>query len=155
MNPNLKPKISHLLDLKNLTKDCITYILDRSDHFKSILDNKSPIPQYLSGKKIISLFFEPSTRTQFSFEIAAKNLGATTLCPVMNNLSCQKGESLLDTFFSFEAMGVDLFIVRHEMNNTPHFIANELKTNTHIIPRFSFKTFSSTRPLGHTPSSSL
>ena len=129
----VKPTLSHLLDLSNLSADCISYVLERAKSFHALLEKNNPLPQLLSGKKILNLFYEPSTRTQYSFEIAANNLGATVISPNMSNLSSNKGESLLDTFFSFEAMGVNLFIVRHSSNNTPHFIANEIKTNTKII----------------------
>lgn len=125
--------LHHLLDIESLNKETIEYLLDSAQRF---LDNYV-IPNQtltkLSGKLIVNLFFEPSTRTRHSFEIAAKRLGAITLTPDTNRLSVLKGEILIDTIHTFESMGTQVFIVRHPDNHKPHFIASELVGNSSVI----------------------
>src|SRR5271154_1758818 len=80
----------------------------------------------LRGKRVLLLFYEASTRTRSSFEIAAKSLGATTTLVLSSGSSIEKGESLLDTAYTLRAVGADVIVVRHPSAGAPHLIANSL-----------------------------
>lgn len=133
MKKNIVPVIRHLLSMSELDQQSIHYLLDKADVYLRELRQKNTLPKALNNKTITHLFFEPSTRTLNSFELAAKHLGAITLCPQLERSSTVKGESLLDTVKTFEAMGTDLFILRHADNNTAQFIASELSGPAQII----------------------
>lgn len=92
-------------------------ILERASYFSHLIKAKQPIPQILSHQVIANLFFENSTRTRFSFEVAAKRLGAHVLNFDATSSSIAKGESLYDTLKTFEALGVDIAIIRHSDDN--------------------------------------
>ncbi len=123
----------HLIDLITLSKATITTLLDKAELYKTkYLDTNATLDAF-KGKIIANLFFESSTRTLLSFQIAAHRLGAIVLTPNMKQASTLKGESLLDTIHTLEAMGTDLFVVRHTDNNVAQFIASELHGPTSII----------------------
>ncbi|MEO1943926.1 MAG: aspartate carbamoyltransferase catalytic subunit, partial [Candidatus Thioglobus sp.] len=124
-------ELGNLLTIESLTCDTIHNLIDSAESFAHTPANS--VHSLLSNKVIANLFFEPSTRTQYSFEIAAKNLGANIISPAIYNLSTLKGESLLDTIHTFEAMGVALFIVRHNVNHTPEFLSSELNGDAKIL----------------------
>lgn len=124
--------LSHLLDIKSLSENDIQSLLDRASYFSKQLKSDTPIKPR-RNKIIASLFYEPSTRTQYSFAIAAHRLGTHFIAPNMMTLSDKKGESLIDTIKSIESMGVDVFVVRHKQNFTPHFIAQELNGTTSLV----------------------
>lgn len=128
-----KPKIHRLIKLENLDPSGINYLLDRAEHFLNLDYSALMKEQSLCGKIVTNLFFEPSTRTRNSFIIAAQKLGAMVLSPEISNSSVQKGESLLDTVRSFEAMGSDLFVIRHSENHAAEFIASKLLEKTSLI----------------------
>jgi aspartate carbamoyltransferase catalytic subunit len=109
----------HLVDIENLSKDEILKILKDAKNFKKRLPGK-----ILENKLILTLFFEPSTRTRSSFEVAAKRLGASVVHLDPTKSSTKKGETLEDTFLNIAAMGVDGVIVRHSQNDTAHILAN-------------------------------
>ncbi len=117
----------HVLDISSLSVEDILYVLDLAESLKEIL--KRPIPKVptLRGKLVTNLFFEPSTRTRLSFEKAAKALSADTFNFTAKMSSVEKGETLLDTVLNLEAMGTDLFVIRHPMAGAPHFIAKYTK----------------------------
>ncbi len=119
-------KRKDLLGIEELTPDEIIHILDASVSFKEIL--KRPIKKVptLRGKTIVNLFFEPSTRTRISFELAEKRLSADTVSFSTNGSSVQKNETLLDTALNIEAMKIDAVIVRHSGAGTPHLLAKKL-----------------------------
>lgn len=122
----------HLLNLESLKKNEILTILEKADHFyqNSVsADNK----KILFNKTVINLFFENSTRTRSSFEIAAKRLGADVINFNIETSSAKKGESLLDTIDNLSAMDADLFIIRHPSSGAAEFLAKHLKTNASII----------------------
>ena len=128
-----KPYISHLLSIDSLSIETIEYILKQADYYLNQIIQNNRICNVLEGKVVLNLFFEPSTRTRHSFEIAAKKLNAIVLNPSLDSLSTLKGESLLDTIKTFEAMGTNLFVIRHKDNNTPEFLASELHASTSVI----------------------
>jgi len=127
------PHLSHLLSMQSLDEEKIIYFLDRADYFLKNIVSKNVVLDILRGKIIANLFFEPSTRTRNSFEIAEKKLGAITLSPDVNQSSTTKGELLIDMFRNLEAMGVELFVIRHPDNNLAQFLATELKTTISVI----------------------
>lgn len=128
-----KPTLSHLITLEALTQDTIFYLLNSAQSFKNTVIANETIDNALTGKIITHLFFEPSTRTANSFLIAAKRLNAITLHPTMNTSSVVKGESLIDTIHTFEALGTNAFIIRHAANHTAEFVAEHLSTAAHVI----------------------
>lgn len=105
--------IKHLTSISLLDPNDILSIFERADYFSKLIQKKSQIPKTLENKVIANLFFENSTRTKFSFEIAAKRLGANVLNFNAEKSSIAKGESLLDTLRTFEALGVENAIIRH------------------------------------------
>ena len=127
------PYLHHLLDIDSLSRDIIEHLIARAEYLLKECVAKNTILDSLTGRVITNLFFEPSTRSLHSFEIASRRLNALTITPDISNLSMLKGESLLDTIHTFEAMGTCLFIIRHADNNTAHFIASELHTHSKII----------------------
>lgn len=88
-------------------------ILDRASFFSNLIKSNQPLPQILSGKIVSNLFFENSTRTKFSFEVAEKRLGGHVLNFASDSSSLSKGESLYDTLKTFEALGTDIAVIRH------------------------------------------
>jgi len=128
---NSEGKLRHFLTIEGLDKKLLTEILDLAESFTGIADgriNKLPL---LRGKSIVNLFFENSTRTRTTFELAAKRLSADVLSMSIATSSTSKGESLLDTIRNLEAMHVDMFVVRHSISGAAHFIAQ------HVGPRIS------------------
>ncbi|MDD5454090.1 MAG: aspartate carbamoyltransferase catalytic subunit [Candidatus Ratteibacteria bacterium] len=119
-------KRKDLLGIEELTTDEIIHILDASVSFKEIL--KRPIKKVptLRGKTIVNFFFEPSTRTRISFELAEKRLSADTVNFSTNGSSVQKNETLLDTALNIEAMKIDAAVVRHSGAGIPHMLAKRL-----------------------------
>ncbi|MFM8793441.1 MAG: aspartate carbamoyltransferase catalytic subunit [Acidimicrobiales bacterium] len=109
----------HLLDTAELTVDGIASILDVSDHMTAI--NARPVPKVpaLRGRTVASVFLEDSTRTRHSFETAARRLSADVMTFSASTSSVNKGESLRDTIETLDAMGVDVFVVRHKSSGVP------------------------------------
>lgn len=115
-----------LLGIEHLTNKDITQYLSLADRFASVLERPIPIVPSLRGKTILTLFFEPSTRTQISFSIAAKRLSADILNFSKTVSSVSKGETLLDTARNIEAMKVDGVVVRHWAPGAAKFLAENL-----------------------------
>lgn len=117
-----------LLGLQELAPDEINLILNTAAPMKDIV--KRPIKKVpiLRGKTVITMFYESSTRTRTSFELAGKYLSADTVNLAMSTSSVQKGESLKDTALTIEAMGADVLIMRHEATGAPHFMAQNVKS---------------------------
>lgn len=115
-----------LLDLESLTKEEIELILETAKTFKEVSTREVKKVPALRGKTVVLLFFEPSTRTRISFELAAKRLSADTLNVSATGSSLSKGESVLDTAKNIEAMNVDLIVVRHSSSGVPKVLANAL-----------------------------
>lgn len=119
----------HLLGIEDLSEEEIRLILDQAVGFKEILSRRIPKVPALRGKTIVNLFWEPSTRTRSSFELAAKRLSADTLNVAANSSSFLKGETLKDTARNIEAMKVDMLIMRHSSAGAPHFLARCVETS--------------------------
>ncbi len=115
-----------LLGIEELTSEEIYFILDTAKSFRQILDRPIKKVPTLRGKTVANLFFEPSTRTRISFELAAKRLSADVVSISSTNSSVVKGESLLDTVKNIMAMRVDCFVVRHSTPGAPHLLAKNL-----------------------------
>ncbi|RMD87132.1 MAG: aspartate carbamoyltransferase catalytic subunit [Calditrichaeota bacterium] len=115
-------KHKHLLGLEGLTKEEITYILDTAASFKEVLSRPIPKVPTLRGKTVVNLFFEPSTRTRISFELAEKRLSADSVNFSTSTSSVLKGETLRDTARNIEAMKIDLVVIRHRSAGAPHFL---------------------------------
>ncbi|MBI2608901.1 MAG: aspartate carbamoyltransferase catalytic subunit [Deltaproteobacteria bacterium] len=122
-------KMNHLLGVKELSAQKIRAILKEAFYFKNLVQKKDPSLQTLLANHVVAnVFFEPSTRTRVSFEIAAKKLGASVINVLQESSSIVKGETIFDTLLNLEAMGVDLFIMRHSEAGMPHYLSRYLKT---------------------------
>ncbi|MEW6365479.1 MAG: aspartate carbamoyltransferase catalytic subunit [Acidobacteriota bacterium] len=113
----------HLLGIEHLDKDEIETILDTADSFKEVLSREIKKVPTLRGKTVVTLFYEPSTRTRTSFEMAAKILSADTVSIATTTSSVQKGETLVDTVRNLEAMMPDCVIVRHPCAGVPDMLS--------------------------------
>ncbi len=115
-----------LLDLESLSKEEIELILDTAKPFKELFTKTKKKLDFLKGKTIVNIFYEPSTRTRTSFEIAEKRLGADVINITVSSSSVVKGESLLDTIKTLTAMSADILVMRHSSAGAPHFIASRV-----------------------------
>src|ERR671939_654711 len=104
----------HLLALEDLSADELRYILDTADSFKEVSTRSVKKVPALRGKVLVNLFFEDSTRTRTSFSLAAQRLSADLIDFSEKTSSTQKGETLIDTARTIEAMGIDVIVVRHK-----------------------------------------
>ncbi len=116
-----------LLGLDELSAEEITHILDTAESFKEVSTRSIKKVPALRGKVAALMFFEDSTRTRMSFELAASRLSADTLLFTSKGSSVAKGETTLDTVKNIEAMGVDIFVVRHNQSGAPHMLARQTK----------------------------
>lgn len=123
--------VKHLLGIKELTKSDIQLILDTAVNFKDILQRPIKKVPSLREVTIANVFFENSTRTRLSFELAQKRLSADVINFAASNSSVKKGETLLDTVNNILAMKVDMVVMRHASVGAPHFIAK--RTNTIVV----------------------
>ncbi|MBD3391099.1 MAG: aspartate carbamoyltransferase catalytic subunit [Chitinivibrionales bacterium] len=114
--------IQHLLGLEGVSKSDITHILDTADSFYEVLQREIKVVPTLRGKTIVNLFYEPSTRTRFSFELAEKRLSGSPLNFSASTSSVKKGESLKDTVRNIAAMKIDMVVVRHGAAGVPYFL---------------------------------
>ncbi len=112
-----------LLGLKDLTAEEITHILDTADEMKKVILSPNKKTTHLAGKTAVNLFYENSTRTRLSFELAAKYMSANAANITASGSSVQKGESLIDTAKTIDAMAADILVIRHSMSGAPHLIA--------------------------------
>ena len=119
-------KRKDLLGIEDLSKEEILFILETTKSFREILDRPIKKVPTLRGRTVVNLFFEVSTRTRMSFELAEKRLNADVLNFSAANSSLAKGETLLDTVKNILAMKVDCFVLRHPVPGTPHLLAREL-----------------------------
>jgi aspartate carbamoyltransferase catalytic subunit len=121
-------KSRHLLGIAGLDADEITLILDTAEAMKEIGGRAIKKVPTLRGRTVVNLFFEPSTRTRTSFEIAEKRLSADTLSIATATSSVTKGESLLDTVRNLEAMSPDMIVMRHASSGAPHLLARTCRS---------------------------
>lgn len=134
-NPQLNRhgELTHLLTTEGLSKDIITHILDTAQNFVPLADREVKKVPLLRGKSVFNLFFENSTRTRTTFEIAAKRLSADVFNLNINSSSTAKGETLLDTISNLSAMQADIFVVRHEASGAPFLIAQHVAPHIHVV----------------------
>ena len=138
-NPQLNRngELVHLLSLEGLPPEVVTLILDTAEPFVSIAEREVKKVPLLRGKAVFNLFFENSTRTRTTFEIAAKRLSADVINLNIGASSASKGESLLDTVDNLCAMNADMFVVRHSQSGAPHLIAAHLdatgRSHVHVV----------------------
>ena len=118
-----------LLGLKELTGEQIKHILNTAKTMKLILESKNKKTPHLQGKSIITLFYENSTRTRLSFELAAKYMSASAANISVSASSVAKGETLIDTGKTIDMMGADVIIIRHSMAGTPHLLARNVNAS--------------------------
>lgn len=128
MQPQAEPGDKGLLGIASLDRPRIESILDRAKHFQPIQRDPRRRLDTLRGRFVVNLFFEASTRTRVSFEIAAKRLGADAVSITAAGSSVQKGESLVDTLNTLAAMRPDAIVMRHAASGAPHFLARHLPT---------------------------
>ena len=126
-------QLRHLLTIDGLNAETIIEILDTAESFISIGQRQIRKVPLLHGRTVVNLFFEPSTRTQTTFEIAAKRLSADVINLNTSRMSTSKGESVLDTVRTLEAMHTDMFVVRDGSSGTAHLIARHVPAHVHII----------------------
>jgi len=134
---NAQGELTHLLTLEGLPAAVMVRILDTAVPFVSIAERDVKKVPLLRGKAVFNLFFESSTRTRTTFEIAAKRLSADVINLNIGVSSTSKGETLLDTVDNLVAMNADMFVVRHAQSGAPHLIAQHLlatkRTHIHVI----------------------
>jgi len=130
---NDQGKLKHFLTIEGLDKALLTDILDKAESFAGISGQAVKKVPLLRGKTIVNLFFENSTRTRTTFELAATRLSADVLNINIATSATSKGESLLDTIRNLEAMHVDMFIVRHAISGAAHFIAQHAAPHISVI----------------------
>jgi len=132
---NAAGELTHLLTLEGLPKEQILHILDTAQQFVSVTDPSREVKKVplLRGKSVFNLFFENSTRTRTTFEIAAKRLSADVINLDISTSSTAKGESLLDTIDNLVAMQADIFVVRHSVSKAPIEIANHVPAHVHVV----------------------
>jgi aspartate carbamoyltransferase catalytic subunit len=134
-NPQLNRhgELTHLITTEGLSRDILTHILDTAQTFVPLADRDVKKVPLLRGKSVFNLFFENSTRTRTTFEIAAKRLSADVFNLNINVSSAAKGETLLDTIANLSAMQADLFVVRHQASGAPYLIAQHVAPHVHVI----------------------
>ncbi len=115
-------KQKHLLGLADYTAEDIQFVLEQAKYFREILDRPVPKVPTLRDKTIVNLFYENSTRTRLSFELAQKRMGADVVNFSTGSSSTKKGESLKDTIRNISSMKIDMVVVRHESPGVPHFL---------------------------------
>ncbi len=126
-------RLRHFLTIEGLSRERLLEILDTAESFAGVGERAVKKVPLLRGKTIINLFFEPSTRTRTTFELAAKRLSADVLTVTVSTSSTKKGESLLDTLHTLEAMHCDMFVVRHADSGAAHFIARHVAPHISVI----------------------
>jgi len=134
-NPQLNQhgELQHLLTIEGLSARIIRHILDTADSFVPVAERDIKKVPILRGKAIFNLFFEPSTRTRTTFEIAAKRLSADVINLSIGASSQSKGETVLDTVNNLAAMQADMFIVRHSQSGAAHLIARHVAPHIHVV----------------------
>ena len=134
-NPQLNAngELQHLLSIEGLPRALLVQILDTAESFAGVTERDIKKVPLLRGKSVFNLFFEGSTRTRTTFEIAAKRLSADVINLNVAASSTAKGESLLDTVANLSAMQADIFVVRHGSSGAPYLVAQHVKPHEHVI----------------------
>lgn len=130
---NEEGRLKHFLTTEGLSKEILTEILDTADSFIGTQSRSVKTVPLLRGKTVVNLFFENSTRTRSTFELAAKRLSANILNLDIARSATSKGETLMDTLWNLESMYSDMFVVRHADSGAAHFIAQHVTPNVAVI----------------------
>ncbi|HCT41200.1 MAG TPA: aspartate carbamoyltransferase catalytic subunit [Moraxellaceae bacterium] len=130
---NAQDRLRHFLTTEGLSRDHLTEILDTAESFIDPVTGAIVNRPLLAGRTVMNLFFEPSTRTRTTFEVAAKRLGADVLNIDISKSSTSKGETLRDMLWNLEAMTADIFVVRHGDSGAAHFIASQVTPKVAVI----------------------
>ncbi|BEV08627.1 MULTISPECIES: aspartate carbamoyltransferase catalytic subunit [unclassified Methylophilus] len=130
---NAQGQLQHLLSIEGLPKRILTDILDTAENFVGVAEREVKKVPLLRGKTVCNIFFENSTRTRTTFEIAAKRLSADVLNLNVSTSSQSKGETILDTVNNLIAMHADMFVVRHQQSGAAHFIAQHVPPHISVI----------------------
>lgn len=133
MRGSFRPPLRHFLAIEGLARETLTEILDTAEGFMGFRERTVKKVPLLRGRTVVNLFFEPSTRTRTTFELAAKRLSADVLNLNVEASSAKKGESLLDTLWTLQAMNSDMFIVRHSLSGAAEFIAEHVAPEVRVI----------------------
>lgn len=126
-------ELKHFITTEGLSREILTDILDRADSFVDMSEKQVKKVPLLRGKTVVNLFFEASTRTLSTFELAAKRLSADVLNLNISTSSTKKGETLKDTLMTLHAMHSDMFVVRHSSSGAAHFIAEHVTPDVAVI----------------------
>lgn len=134
-NPQLDTdgNLRHLLSIEDLPKKILNQILDTAESFVGVAEREVKKVPLLRGKTVCNLFFENSTRTRTTFEIAAKRLSADVISLNVSTSSQSKGETILDTVDNLIAMHADMFVVRHAQSGAAHLIAKHVPSHIHVV----------------------
>ncbi len=119
----------HVLDLDDFSREEIELVMDIADAMAEVLQREVKRVPTLRGKTVVTMFYEPSTRTRASFELAAKNLSADTVSLDATRSSVTKGESLLDTLLTIQALGADIIVMRHQHSGAPYIAARHINAS--------------------------
>jgi aspartate carbamoyltransferase catalytic subunit len=130
---NAQGQLQHLLSIEGLPKRILTDILDTAENFVGVAEREVKKVPLLRGRTVCNIFFENSTRTRTTFEIAAKRLSADVLNLNVSTSSQSKGETILDTVNNLIAMHADMFVVRHQQSGAAHFIAQHVPPHISVI----------------------
>jgi len=130
---NARGELIHLLTTEGLPRETLTHILDTAAQFVSVSDREVKKVPLLRGKSVFNLFFENSTRTRTTFDIAATRLSADVYTLDIARSSTVKGESLLDTVANLSAMAADIFVVRHSESGAPYLLAQHVAPHVHVV----------------------
>lgn len=126
-------RLRHFLTTEGLPRALLVEILDTAESFAGVTAQSVKKVPLLRGRTVVNLFFEPSTRTRTTFELAAKRLSADVLNINVTTSATTKGETLLDTIANLEAMQCDMFVVRHDKSGTAHFIASHVSPHVSVL----------------------
>ena len=126
-------RLRHFLTIEGLKRQLLVDILDTAESFSSVTAQSIKKVPLLRGKTVVNLFFEPSTRTRTTFELAAKRLSADVLNINVTTSATIKGETLLDTLHNLQAMHCDMFVVRHDRGGAAHFMAQHVAPHISVI----------------------
>ena len=126
-------KRKDLLDIESLDVEEINLICNSTKYFKEVFTRSIKSVPILRGKTVCTLFYEPSTRTRLSFDLAAKRLSADLINVNVSTSSVVKGESLIDTVHTLEAMRADYIVMRHEVSLAPHFLSLNIGYDSHHL----------------------
>jgi len=129
----MSPRLRHFTTLENLPRETIERLLDRAESLRDACAHGTRKLDILAGRTVLNLFFEPSTRTRTSFELAARRLGADVVNFEIGFSSTSKGEELFDTLHTLEAMHLDAIVVRHKQTGTPEELVRHAMSGVSVI----------------------